>query len=189
MMPSLQETVFHCPLCAGPLIAWQTDAGQRTDCPHCLRSIYVPSSGEPVDKNTFEEPSGLRRILQEVRDQEWESMRRKLRVAKAQSAWLEEELRRVREELSAHPVPAEDRATMNPAELAALRGALAEALVRADKSGQEAAAERQQHEQTRRLLAKAEQEAAAAQEELARLKAQRAGRRTSPSSGSALVLA
>src|SRR4051812_4538078 len=99
MMPSLREVAFHCPLCAGPLIAWQSEAGVRTDCPHCLKPIYVPSSGKPINKNTFEEPHGLRRILQEVRDQEWESMRRKLKVSKAQNVWLEEELRKLREEV------------------------------------------------------------------------------------------
>src|SRR3954468_6261258 len=77
MMPSLAEIVFNCPLCRGPLIAWETDAGRTTDCPHCLKPLSIPGTEVGiVDKDTFCEPMGLRRILQEVRDSEWESIRR-----------------------------------------------------------------------------------------------------------------
>ena len=45
-----------------------------------------------IDKNRFEEPLGLRRILLEIKNVEWEKMRRKLHDARARIAELERAL-------------------------------------------------------------------------------------------------
>lgn len=88
---AVADISFQCPYCAGPLIAEAAHSGLRTDCPHCYRGIEVPK-GEEINKNHFQEPFGLRRVLQQVRDQEWEIMRRELRTAKARNAKLEADL-------------------------------------------------------------------------------------------------
>jgi hypothetical protein len=147
MMPSLAEIVFNCTLCNGPLIAWETDAGRTTDCPHCLKPLTIPSKNvEVVNKDTFCEPMGLRRILQEVRDTEWENIRRKLQESKARVAALETELRHAREQQAlAAAMPAvggEAGAQM----LTQLRHELAEMAARAEETAHAVAATNQQHE-------------------------------------------
>jgi len=88
-----KEIFFACPLCTQPLVARLAEAGQEADCPHCFKLIRLPSSSvEVIDKNRFEEPFGLRRILLEIRNVEWEKMRRKLHEARARIAELERQL-------------------------------------------------------------------------------------------------
>jgi DNA repair exonuclease SbcCD ATPase subunit len=91
-MPALNDIAFECPECEGPLIAEAAHAGLATDCPHCYRSIEVPK-GHRVNTGSYVEPLGLRRILEQVRDHEWEAHRRKLRVALAHVSELEGRLR------------------------------------------------------------------------------------------------
>jgi len=89
--------------------------GLTCDCPHCYAQFQVPDVST-VDKEKFVEPQGLRRVLKQVRDQEWEMLRRKLRAAKEHSAELEAELHRVQTALAAAK-PSEEKA----AEVEALR--------------------------------------------------------------------
>jgi chromosome segregation ATPase len=65
--------------------------GESSECPHCFDPIEVPHA-DTINKDKFVEPPGLRRILNQVRDREWEHMRRKLRAAKAQINQLEAQL-------------------------------------------------------------------------------------------------
>src|SRR3954453_17649399 len=88
-----KEIFFACPLCSQPLVARLAEAGHEADCPHCFQQIRLPSSSvQVIDKNRFEEPLGLRRILLEIRNVEWEKMRRKLHEARARIAELERQL-------------------------------------------------------------------------------------------------
>ncbi len=66
----------------------RSHVGQNAECPHCFGAIQVPES-MVVNKDRLLEPPGLRRILKDVRDQEWERLRRKLVAAKARIAELE----------------------------------------------------------------------------------------------------
>jgi chromosome segregation ATPase len=50
-----------------------------------------------VNKDVFCEPMGLRRILQDVRDAEWEAIRRKLQESRSRVAGLEREIKALRE--------------------------------------------------------------------------------------------
>jgi chromosome segregation ATPase len=84
----VSDISFLCPHCAGPLITEAAHSGMQTDCPHCFHVIQVPE-GETIDKSKFIEPIGLRRTLKEVRDQEWEIHRRKLREALKRNQELE----------------------------------------------------------------------------------------------------
>lgn len=146
MMPSLAEIVFNCTLCKGPLIAWESDAGRTTDCPHCLKPLTIPSKDvEVVNKDTFCEPMGLRRILQEVRDSEWESIRRKLQESKARVVALEAELRQAKAQqtLEAAVAPGGDEGGQL---LAQARRELAEMSARAEEAARTTAATKQQHE-------------------------------------------
>ncbi len=92
-MPAPSDIAFECPACDGPLIADAAHAGLTLDCPHCFQPLVVPK-GHAVSKGSYVEPLGLRRILEQVRDHEWEAMRRKLRVALAQASEMEGLLRR-----------------------------------------------------------------------------------------------
>lgn len=94
-MPALPDISFDCDHCDGPLMAEVAHEGLSAECPHCYRGILVPS-GRAVNKETFIEPSGLRRILLEIRNREWESMRRRLRNAEQRTAQLEAELASIR---------------------------------------------------------------------------------------------
>jgi DNA repair exonuclease SbcCD ATPase subunit len=98
-MPALNDIAFECPQCEGPLIAEAAHAGIATDCPHCYESIEVPE-GHRVNKGSYVEPLGLRRILEQVRDHEWEAHRRKLRVALAHVSELEGKLRQAESALA-----------------------------------------------------------------------------------------
>ncbi len=98
--------------------------GEVSECPHCFESIEVPAS-PAVNKDKFMEPPGLRRILQEVRDREWEHMRRKLRTSRAQITQLEKDLHAARESAVAVNV-AVDVSAEASAENASLRQELAE---------------------------------------------------------------
>jgi DNA repair exonuclease SbcCD ATPase subunit len=147
MMPSLAEIVFNCTLCNGPLIAWETDAGRTTDCPHCLKPIAIPSNDvEIVNKDTFCEPMGLRRILQEVRDNEWENIRRKLQQSKARVASLEKELRESHEKQALAAAVALGGGDAGAQLLADMRRELAEMGARAEETTRAIAATKQQHE-------------------------------------------
>lgn len=146
-MPSLAEIVFTCPLCEGPLIAWETDAGRTTDCPHCLKPLAIPTKDvEIVNKDTFCEPRGLRRILQEVRDSEWESIRRKLQETKARVVVLEGELRQAREEKAIATAVALGSGDGNAELLADLRRQLSELTARSEEAARTCAANKQAHE-------------------------------------------
>jgi DNA repair exonuclease SbcCD ATPase subunit len=147
MMPSLAEIVFNCTLCNGPLIAWETDAGRTTDCPHCLKPLTIPTNDvEIVNKDTFCEPMGLRRILQEVRDSEWENIRRKLQESKARVAGLEAELRAAHEKQALAAAVALGGGDAGAQLLTDMRRELAEMAARADETKRAVAATRQQHE-------------------------------------------
>jgi DNA repair exonuclease SbcCD ATPase subunit len=147
MMPSLAEIVFNCTLCNGPLIAWETDAGRTTDCPHCLQPLTIPSTNvEVVNKDTFCEPMGLRRILQEVRDSEWETIRRKLQESKARVAVLEAELRAAREQQALAAAVALGGDDAGAQLLAHMRRELAQMAARAEETARTIAATKQQHE-------------------------------------------
>lgn len=147
MMPSLAEIVFNCTLCKGPLIAWESDAGRTTDCPHCLKPLTIPSNDvEVVNKDTFCEPMGLRRILQEVRDSEWENIRRKLQESKGRVAALEAELRQVRETEALRAAVALGGGDAGAELLAQTRRELAEMAARAEETARAMAASKQQHE-------------------------------------------
>lgn len=144
--------------------------GMTCDCPHCYAQFQVPDAGA-VDKDKFVEPQGLRRVLKQVRDQEWEMLRRKLRAAKAHNAELEAELHRVQAALAAAK-PQEEKAT----EVESLRKQLAEVSEQFAQANQAFIAGRKQQdsviEQLRRELGSAREETAALQkknEELARL--------------------
>lgn len=99
-MPTVSDISFDCPHCQGPLMAELSHVGLTCDCPHCYAQFQVPDV-RVVDKEKFVEPQGLRRVLKQVRDQEWEMLRRKLRAAKAYNAELEAELHRVQTALAA----------------------------------------------------------------------------------------
>lgn len=88
---SIADIVFNCPHCRGPIMVERVHIGEFSECPHCFESIQVPELSA-VNKDRFVEPPGLRRILQEVRDREWEHMRRKLRNSRAQIVQLEKDL-------------------------------------------------------------------------------------------------
>jgi len=146
-MPSLAEIVFNCTLCNGPLIAWETDAGRTTDCPHCLQPLLIPSKDvEIVNKDTFCEPMGLRRILQEVRDSEWENIRRKLQESKARVVALEGELRQAQEKLALTSAVALGDGDAGAQLVAQTRRELAEMTARAEATARAGAATKQQHE-------------------------------------------
>ncbi len=147
MMPSLAEIVFNCTLCKGPLIAWETDAGRTTDCPHCLKPLTIPAKDvEIVNKDTFCEPMGLRRILQEVRDTEWENIRRKLQESKGRVAALEAELREAREKQSLAAAVALGGGDAGAQLLTEMRRERAELAARAEETTRTIAATKQQHE-------------------------------------------
>lgn len=147
MMPSLAEIVFNCTLCNGPLIAWETDAGRTTDCPHCLKPLTIPSKDvEIVNKDTFCEPMGLRRILQEVRDSEWENIRRKLQESKGRVAVLEAELRQAQEKQSLAAAVSLGGGDAGAQLLTDMRGERAEMAARAEETTRTIAATKQQHE-------------------------------------------
>jgi uncharacterized Zn finger protein (UPF0148 family) len=170
MMPSLAEIVFNCPHCAGPLIARAGDGGRTTDCPHCHQSFAIPAQNEVINKETFSEPRGLRRILQEVRDSEWETIRRKLQETKGRVAALESEIVKLREEVAAAPSAPEGGAGLRESlehlrvEVAPLREENAEMLRQLIALRAELDGERQDHEATR--------------QQLVRLRARTTGRRT-----------
>ncbi len=65
--------------------------GHSSECPHCFEAIEIPHESV-VNKEKFVEPPGLRRMLREVRDREWEHMRRKLRNFRARIEQLEKHL-------------------------------------------------------------------------------------------------
>jgi hypothetical protein len=147
MMPSLAEIVFNCTLCNGPLIAWETDAGRTTDCPHCLKPLTIPSNDvEIVNKDTFCEPMGLRRILQEVRDSEWENIRRKLQESKGRVTVLEAELRQAHEQQALAAGVALGGGDAGAQLLAGLRREVGEMSARAEETTRAIAASKQQHE-------------------------------------------
>jgi chromosome segregation ATPase len=83
--------------------------GLNCDCPHCFAQLEVPS-GDEVNKDRFVEPPGLRRLLKEVKDREWEILRRKLKASVARTAELESELHR------AHTVIAEKAVAAKPSD-------------------------------------------------------------------------
>jgi chromosome segregation ATPase len=85
------DITFECPQCKGPLIVERDHIGHVLECPHCLEGITVPR-GKIVNKDRFQEPPGLRRLLGEIRDREWEELRRKHQVAKGRVVQLETEL-------------------------------------------------------------------------------------------------
>ncbi len=122
---NIADIAFQCPLCSGPLITEVAHAGQRFDCPHCYHEIEVPA-GETINKNQFQEPQGLRRLLREVRDREWENMRRELRTAKARNAELEAELGGLRRAPGSEPASDTGRSDSQSEELSALQTQVAE---------------------------------------------------------------
>lgn len=135
---AVADISFQCPHCAGPLIAEAAHVGLRTECPHCYRGIEIPK-GVEINKNHFQEPLGLRRVLQQVRDQEWEIMRRELRAAKARNAKLEADL-------SSPRTGSSKKGASGAAECEALRkqlGAVNEQMARANAA---LATNREQHE-------------------------------------------
>lgn len=98
--------------------------GITCDCPHCYAQFKVPEAST-VNKEKFVEPKGLRRVLKQVRDQEWEMLRRNLRAAKAHGVELEAELHHVQTALAervAASKPDEEKA----AEIEGLRKQLTE---------------------------------------------------------------
>ena len=106
-MPAIADISFDCPHCKGPLMAETAHVGLNCDCPHCFAPLEVPS-GDAVNKDRFVEPPGLRRLLKEVKDREWEILRRKAKASIARIAELESELHR------AHTVIAEKAAAAKP---------------------------------------------------------------------------
>lgn len=147
MMPSLAEIVFNCTLCNGPLIAWESDAGRTTDCPHCLKPLTIPSKNlEVVNKDTYCEPMGLRRILKEVRDTEWEIIRRKLQQSKGRVAALETELRQAKEKQALAATVAAGGHDGGAQLIEQMRRELAEMAGRAEETARSIAATKQQHE-------------------------------------------
>jgi chromosome segregation ATPase len=93
-------------------MAEEAHVGINCDCPHCFAQLEVPS-GDAVNKDRFVEPMGLRRLLKDVRDKEWEILRRKLKASHARTAELEAELHRahtVIAEKTSAPKPSEDKA-------------------------------------------------------------------------------
>src|SRR5215216_4597311 len=81
-MPGLADIAFECPHCKGPLMAEASYEGMLFECPHCYAQLQVPG-GEAVNKDRFIEPAGLRRLLEQVRDKEWEALRRKQSAGRA----------------------------------------------------------------------------------------------------------
>ncbi len=151
-------------------MAERSHVGMTCDCPHCYAQFQVPDVSA-VDKDKFVEPQGLRRVLKQVRDQEWEMLRRKLRAAKAHNAELEAELHRVQAALAAAK-PAEEKG----AEVESLRKQLSELSEQFAQANQAFSAGRKQQnnviELLRGELSTAREEAAAFKkknEELARL--------------------
>lgn len=105
-------------------MAEASHVGMTCECPHCYAQLEIPS-GDIVNKDKFVEPRGLRRVLKQVQDQEWEMLRRKLRAAKAHSAELEAELHRAQAALAeraAAPKPTDEKVR----EVETLRKQLAE---------------------------------------------------------------
>jgi DNA repair protein SbcC/Rad50 len=142
LMPNaLADIVFECPRCRGPIMVERTHVGQSSECPHCFDPIEVPEVAS-INKDKFVEPSGLRRILNEVRDREWERMRRKLRAAKAQIGQLEQQLE------DAKIAAADAEITAEPAreESESLRRQLAEMNEKFALANQAFTAGRKQHE-------------------------------------------
>lgn len=145
--------------------------GMTCDCPHCYAQFQVPDMSSVVDKDKFVEPQGLRRVLKQVRDQEWEMLRRKLRAAKAHTAELEAELHRAQAALAAAK-PSEEKG----GEVESLRKQLSELGEQFAQANQAFSAGRKQQntviELLRRELSVAREEAATFKkknEELARL--------------------
>ena len=98
--------------------------GLSCECPHCYSQLQVPEAAA-VNKDSFVEPPGLRRVLREVRDREWEAFRRKLKAAHARVSELETELHRAQSALDAGataPAPSDDKGK----EIEQLRRQLAE---------------------------------------------------------------
>jgi chromosome segregation ATPase len=123
-MPALSDIAFECPNCNGPLMAQVAHAGLACECPHCYVQLEVPEGNE-VNKDSFVEPPGLRRVLKQVRDREMEIIRRKFIGSKARVAELEAELHRAQSALAAEEAIPKFSAD-NGAELESLRKQLAE---------------------------------------------------------------
>lgn len=85
------DLVIHCPFCKRPIIFEQIRTGEEAQCPHCYATIPLPD-GDPINKETYLEPKGLRRILREVRDREMEGFRRRLEDSRRQVARLQQQL-------------------------------------------------------------------------------------------------
>ncbi len=122
--------------------------GRQFDCPHCFETISVPDAAT-VNKDKFIEPPGLRRILKEVQDREWEHMRRKLRAAKSQVTYLEKALKEAKETASAREAAvAATAAETAPAleEAEGLRKQLAEMTEKFAQANQAFTAGRKQHD-------------------------------------------
>jgi chromosome segregation ATPase len=167
-VPAVADIAFNCPRCRGPLVAEASFAGLASDCPHCFQPIEVPRR-PPLNKDLYDEPDGLRRVLREVRDREWETMRRKLHAIRNRAAELEGALRAA--ELSG-ATAAGSRAAE---EIESLRRQLAEAKDRLAQANVAFAAGRRQHaasvEQLERELAAERERTEALSGETAELRA------------------
>lgn len=133
----LADISFECPNCAGPLIAEASYAGRTSECPHCYGAFEVPEAAA-INKNVFQEPIGLRRILQEVHDQEWEKMRRELKALRARNAELESTV-------NAAPIVSPEGGAALEAECEALRAALEAVRLQYEQASRDLAASREAH--------------------------------------------
>nr|MDQ3621864.1 hypothetical protein [Verrucomicrobiota bacterium] len=113
-MSAVTEFVMECPHCKQPIIFEQKRTGQESRCPHCYQTIPL-LEGEPINKETYHEPKGLRRILREVRDREMEGFRRRLEESRRHAARLQQQLTDAQRALSHRPPPAEESAPALPA--------------------------------------------------------------------------
>lgn len=85
--------------------------GLACECPHCYAQFQVPDA-TTVNKDRFVEPPGLRRVLREIKDREWEVFRRKLKTARTRISELEAELERAqaaRSSEAAAPKPSNNK--------------------------------------------------------------------------------
>jgi chromosome segregation ATPase len=140
------DVAFSCPRCNGHLIVERQLVGRDLDCPHCLQEIRIPNL-RMINKDKFVEPPGLRRILQDVRDREWEDLRRKHQQSRGRVEELEAQVKVVHEEL-AEKTAALDRLQQSQAgdDLASLRKQVADLSAKFVQANQTFLSGRKQHE-------------------------------------------
>lgn len=145
MVSPLADIVFDCPLCHQPVIVEKALAGVAVSCPHCAEVIEAPADVPAVNKEIFLEPPNLRRVLSEVRDREWEEMRRKLRDSQQKVRALEAGLAN---KVEHHSAPDAPHGGPHPAstEVESLQRQLAESHGRFVLANQAFSAGRKQHE-------------------------------------------